>query len=196
MGRNDSSKQFRVRRYQLQYALQWLKINNPAYSDVLTSQERLENLPIDSDIDLPTLDVNEVSTSNDMGPEHEQTDPGEIASDTESGVLLPEPAVNIRESVENMLTNAIGTAHGPVTESRNVVTIPWPSRDDTHVSEFTMLFFSLTFSCLFPNSSGGFYINRPRTCSSLSDWTYHLIWYDDRFSQHSYLSLPSLLHIK
>ena len=185
-GRNDSSKQFRVRRYQVQYALQWLKLNNPAYSDILISQERLENLPIDSDIDLPTLDVNEVSTSNDMGPAHEQTDPGEIASDTESGVLLPEPAVNIREQVENVVKNVIGPAHGPVTESRNVVTIPWPSRDDTPVSEFTtMHFFSLAFPCLFPNSSGDFYINRPRTCSSLSDWTDHLIWYDDgRFAQH------------
>ena len=168
--------------------MQWLKLNNPAYSDILISQERLENLPIDSDIDLPTLDVNEVSTSNDMGPAHEQTDPGEIASDTESGVLLPEPAVNIREQVENVVKNVIGPAHGPVTESRNVVTIPWPSRDDTPVSEFTtMHFFSLAFPCLFPNSSGDFYINRPRTCSSLSDWTDHLIWYDDgRFAQHPY----------
>ena len=124
-----------------------------------------------------------------MGPTHEQTDPGEIASGTESGALLPEPAVNIREQVENLVKNVIGPAHGQVNESQNVVTIPPPSSDDTPASEFTtMHFFSLAFPCLFSNSSGDFYINRPRTCSSLSDWTDHLIWYDDgRFAQHPYV---------
>ena len=187
-GRNNTNKEFRVRRYSVQHALDWLKDNNPAYSDIIICNERLNQLPLDNEVDLLTLDVSDVSTTNDLGPAQEQTDPGEISGDTESGVLLPKPVVSIRDKVEKVVEEVIGPVHGPVTASRGTVTIPWPTRDDIPVSEFTtMHFFSLAFPCLFPNGMGDFFINRPRTCSSLADWADHLIWYDDgRFAQHSY----------
>lgn len=40
-GKNHSSKEFRVRRFKIQQSLQWLKSNNPAYSDIYISNDRL-----------------------------------------------------------------------------------------------------------------------------------------------------------
>ena len=165
-----------------------MKNNNAAYSDIISSQERLDQLPCDSDINLPSLDVNDVGNDNDLGPDQEQIDPGDVSGDIDSGVLLSEPVLNIQDQVEKVVKEVVGPVHGPVTASRNVVTIPWPTRNDIPVSEFTTkYFFSLAFPCLFPTGLSDFHINRPRSCSSLSDWADHLIWYDDgRFAQHPY----------
>jgi hypothetical protein len=46
-GKYDTSKEFTVRRFNVQSALLWLKQNNPVYSDIIFSQDRLELLPID-----------------------------------------------------------------------------------------------------------------------------------------------------
>jgi hypothetical protein len=48
-------------------------------------------------------------------------------------------------------------------------------------------FFTLAFPTLFPYGTGDFFINRPRTVSSIDDWAEHLLWYDDgRFAHHPY----------
>lgn len=70
-GKNDSSKEYRVRRYTVQNALLWLKNNNPAYSDITISNDRLNQLPIDSSVNLQTLEVDsfeQSSRKNDIGP--------------------------------------------------------------------------------------------------------------------------------
>ena len=64
VGSNDKNKEFRVRRYSVQSALEWLKNKSAAYSDLIISQERLDQLPCDSDINLPNLDVNDVGKDN------------------------------------------------------------------------------------------------------------------------------------
>ena len=52
------------------------------------------------------------------------------------------------------------------------------------MSEYTTVnFFTLAFPC----GSGDFFASRFITCSSLSDWAYHLLWYEDgRFAHHQY----------
>ena len=58
----------------------------------------------------------------------------------------------------------------------------------TPVSEFpTRTFFTLSFPTLFENKNGDYYMNRLRTCTSMSDWRDHLMWYKDgRFAKHPY----------
>ena len=59
-GRNETSKDFRVRRLHVQNALFWLKTNNPAYSDIIISQDRLGKLPLDGEChDVPSISFNE-----------------------------------------------------------------------------------------------------------------------------------------
>lgn len=71
---------------------------------------------------------------------------------------------------------------------QSVFRIPWPTRDNIPISEFTTkFFFTLAFPCLFPYGTGDFYVNRPVTCSSMAQWADHLIWYKDgRLAKQSY----------
>lgn len=100
---------------------------------------------------------------------------------TNSGAQLPDSNINIRSQVESILQDAIGDNHGDVSvNKRGPVTIPWPTRDNIPVSDFTtQYFFTLAFPALFPYGSGDFYINRPNRCSSMGDWAEHLLWYND-----------------
>ena len=187
-GRNETNKDFRVRRHTVQSALQWLKDNNPAFSDIIISTERLNLLPLNDEIDLHCVNFDHYQSSHDDGPAPEQNNLGNISGESDSGVLLPEPSVNIRDQVEKVIEEVVGPDHGEVTINRKTVTIPWPSRGGVPVSEFTTRnFFTLAFPCLFPTGMGDFYLNRQRTCTSMADWADHLLWYyDGRFAKHPY----------
>lgn len=111
---------------------------------------------------------------------------------TNSGAQLPYSNINIRSQVESILQEVIGDNHGDVSiNKRGTVTIPWPTRDNIPVSEFTtQYFFTLAFPVLFLYGCGDFYINRSNTCSLKGDWAEHLLWYNDgRFAKHPSLGL-------
>ena len=188
-GKSDTSKDFVVRRYRVQHALEWLKMNNPAYRDIQISAERLAQLPIDGELHNGKLFEFEDTMPRviDMGPAVEQLDLEADVPPTHSSVLLPETPVDIRQQVENTVRDVIGPNHGEVTkDKRNTVTIPWPTQDLQPISEFTTVnFFTMSFPTLFPHGTADFHINRPITCQSMSDWAEHLLWYrDGRFAQH------------
>ena len=190
-GKNDTSKEFRVRRYTVQSALQWLKLNNPAYSDIIISEERLNKLPLNDELPSNDVTVNHYNKSHDEGPASEQLDTDQVSGESDSCVLLPEPSINIRDEVEKVVEEVVGPDHGSVTFNRRIVAIPWPTRNGVPVSEFTTRnFFTLAFPCLFPTGEGDFYMNRSRTCTSMADWADHLIWYTDgRFAKHQYFKI-------
>lgn len=189
-GRNDSSKEFNVRRFIVQQVLQWLKLNNPAYSDIIISQERLNLLPENDSLEIHIIETNlsDNTSTKDHGPAPKQVDPGEVDGDTTSCFTLPDPGIDIREQVEKVEEEVVGENHGLVTSTRKYVTMPWPTQDHVPLSEFTTKhFFTLAFPCLFPNGTGDFHINRPRTCVSMSNWAEHLLWYKDgHFAHHQY----------
>ena len=191
-GKNDTNKEFRVRRYTVQSALHWLQLKNTAYHDITISDEKLALLPLDGQLqDGQILEFDPDTTpSHDLGPAPQQlqTHP-KCDVQTDSATMLPEQPVDIRGEVEEAVRSVIGSNHGPVTyDKRNVVTIPWPTRDDHPISKHTTNhFFTMAFPTLFPTGAADFRINRPRTCSSMTEWAEHLIWYQDgRFAQHPY----------
>ncbi|KAK3093512.1 hypothetical protein FSP39_016633 [Pinctada imbricata] len=190
-GQNETSKNFRVRRYKVQNALTWLKSNNIAYSDIIISNERLNELPIDGEISVPTIEYNEnTHHTNDKGPAPLQTEPeDEVEGETSSSVLLPDPSVNIGDKIQSVLNDIIEGENPPKSKStRKVPILPWPTRGMVPISEYTTKhFFTLAFPSLFPHGTGDFYMNRQRSCLSMSDWADHLIWYKDgRFASHQY----------
>ena len=78
----------------------WLKAHNPAYSDIIISNERLDALPVDEEIDVTSVHYQEnASHMNDKGPAPDQTEAflENIDEETVSSVLLPDPAVNIQD---------------------------------------------------------------------------------------------------
>ena len=63
---------------------------------------------------------------------------------TNSSVLLPDPNVDIKKKVENVINAVIGEDHGGVTvNKKGTVTIPWPTRQNIPISEFTTQYFFL-----------------------------------------------------
>ena len=185
-GCNATSKDFQVRRNKVQTALMWLKENNPAYDDIMISTERLSQLPLNGELHGGNIFEfeNVVERSTDEGPAFEQINAGEGCS--ESGVLLPEMIVDLRQQVEDTVRSVVGPECEVTCNRKNIVTIPWPTRDNTPLSEFTTNnFFTMAFPTLFPYGDADFRMNRPRTITSMTEWAEHLLWYQDgRFAQH------------
>ncbi|XP_062621909.1 uncharacterized protein LOC134283470 [Saccostrea cucullata] len=186
-GKDDSYKDYRVRRFIVQNALIWLKNNNPVYSDIIISNDRLNQLPFDSPLELQTLELDTFESKNDdQGPAPQQFKPGPTDGLSDSGVLMPEPSIDINQEVHNVVEDIVNENKSK--KKNPTMSIPWPTRDNIPISEFTTkYFFTLAFPCLFPYGTGDFHVNRPRTCSSMTEWADHLLLYkDSRFARHPY----------
>ena len=125
-----------VRHFKAQNALLWFKQNNPVYSDIIISQDRLELLPIDGE--MPDIEYSDKTIhQNDRGPAPDQIDIGEVDSITNSSVL-PDSPINIREKVQKVVDQIVGGENqNEITiKKRGTVTIPWPTRADVPISEF------------------------------------------------------------
>ncbi|EDO35707.1 predicted protein [Nematostella vectensis] len=110
-GMEDTNKEFRVRRRRVERALYWLQQNNPVYADVTIDIERIESLPLDGDLpDIRTVEFAEdVHHQDNQGPAPQQLDAGETDMDesTFSGILLPEPGVNVAERIQSAVDGLI-----------------------------------------------------------------------------------------
>ena len=111
----DTSKDFKVRRLVVQEALQWLKDNNPACSEIIISEARLNALPINGDMHgIKVLEYTQEANQQHLkhyGPAPNQTAQDLSDSDyiqTLSSVLFPEPAVDIRQQVEDTVKEVVG----------------------------------------------------------------------------------------
>ena len=72
-GRDDTHKDFRVRRHQVEEALCWLKDNNRAYSDIVIDSARIWNLPEDGELpNLRTVEFFETEHMDEQGPAPQQ----------------------------------------------------------------------------------------------------------------------------
>ncbi|XP_061185109.1 uncharacterized protein LOC133193155 [Saccostrea echinata] len=179
-GKDESYKDYHVRRFIVQNALIWLKNNNPSYFDIIISNDRLNQLPFDSPLELQTLELDTFESKNDdQGPAPQQFEPGPTDGLSDSGVLIPEPSIDINKRFRMWLKTSLMKKNLKKTQ---------PTRDNIPISEFTTkYFFTLAFPCLIPYGTGNFHVNRPRTCSSMTEWADHLLWYKDgRFARHPY----------
>jgi hypothetical protein len=75
-GQKDTSKDFVVRRYKVQSALNFLKTNNPAFADIIIDIDRINSLPIEGELsDIETIDYNPHNDlSSDKGPAQDVLD--------------------------------------------------------------------------------------------------------------------------
>lgn len=144
-GKNNTSKDFKIRRFYVQNALIWLKQNNPVYSDILISQEKLNKLPLDAECDgVPSVEFQEDTVhNNDLGPAPEQIDTGECEANTNSSVLLPDAPLSIQTEINNVVQDVLGNDAEVPSNMQGTCTIPWPTRDNISVSEYTRANFLL-----------------------------------------------------
>ena len=115
-GKDDSHKDFQV-----EGVLRWLEDNNPAYADVVIDKACLQNLPTDGELpNLRTVEFCETAEQmDDQGPALQQLDAGETDctdDSTVSGVILPQPGVNVQAQVEAALNEVVLEPQGAETE--------------------------------------------------------------------------------
>ena len=130
----------------------FLKLNNPAFFDIIIDIDRINYLPSEGELsDIETIDYHHHNDlSSDKGSAPDQTDPSEISRTTNSSVRLPDPNVDIKKKVENVVNEVIGEYHGGITvNKKGTVTIPWPTRPNIPISEFITQCFYIGLSSSF-----------------------------------------------
>ena len=76
-GKDDTHKDFRVRRQHVEGAFRWLKDNNPAYGDIVIDDGRIQNLPEDGELpNLRTVEFSETEHTDDQSSAPQQMDAG------------------------------------------------------------------------------------------------------------------------
>ena len=90
---------------------------------------------------------------------------------------MPDESISIREEIEKLLNEVLENPGEVTVNNRGTATIPWPTRGNVPLSEFsTKVFLMLAFPCLFPYGLGDFHVNRPISCTSMTNWADHLLW--------------------
>ena len=121
-GKDDTHKDFRVRRHRVEAAIRWLKHNNPAYSTITIDEARIQDLPEDGELpQLRTVEFTETQREDDQGPAPNQLDleVAENDEETVSGVLLPEPGVNVQEQIETAVNQLSESVHNEELNNRH-----------------------------------------------------------------------------
>ena len=114
-GRNDTSKDFVVRRAKVVKALHFLKSNTPGYEEIIISEKRINMLPDEGEINIETLQYTDnVNHINDVSPVPQQNTNTENIQDTPngvtsiSGVPLQDVTVDIQQQVQNIVSDVVG----------------------------------------------------------------------------------------
>ena len=118
---------------------------------------------MDDSVNVNTFEYKSNTThQNDQGPAPDQVDAGDVEGATHSCILLPDQPVNIRQQVQAIVDDVVSDNTNKVTMNRqSTVSIPWPTRGNVPLSEFTtQYFFTLAFPSLFPFGTGDFFVNR------------------------------------
>ena len=124
-------------------------VEGPAYDDVVIDGARIQNLPEDGELpNLRTVEFSETERVDDQGPAPQQLDAGETDctdDSTVSGVILPEPGVNVQAQVEAAINEVVSEPREgePENTQRRVErpVIPWPTTDDTSVRVYYSVLF-------------------------------------------------------
>jgi hypothetical protein len=75
---NHTFRDFRVRRHAVQAALLWLCTHSPAYIGITVDQARIDALPVDGQIQVQVVEVQDDPEDVDLGPAAAQRDPADL----------------------------------------------------------------------------------------------------------------------
>ena len=153
----NGHRDFHVRRDKILEALNFLKMNNPFYSDIIIDMEQISQLPLNDSIYgmIPTVDLPEVNTDEENFSE-------EIYES-----MIPE---NIRITEVDRLQSAVNNV------------IPWPQGTDI-INEFSCEgYVSMAFPALLPYGSAELNDNTRASSMKLTALEYFqfLMQYKDR----------------
>ena len=180
-------KDLLVRRQRVFDALNWLKANDPFYSDISINTDNLNSLPDNGSLqDLyETSGDDDLDSERDTGPEQDGASGGD--EDTESflrsvvGNGMQEDAI-IDLLLRKMLrAQRRGTVAGAGSRSQTAATaVPWPEMEDTPLNEFkTQGLYTLCFPALFPCGRGDpTHVARRQKVTNAEGFKHLLRYYD------------------
>ena len=175
-GSSQSHRDFRVRRFRVLGALQWLVANNTYYHNIHIDPEVLAQLPEDGNLSgLCTVNL-ETTPSSEQDPSQEDID--------SYHANLPRSFV---PSAPRRLTE-LETVRQSVQDPQNSQPpqpTPWPTAGGAPISEFTTEgYMTCAFPTLFPTGAADFLAPRVHTVT-VGNFFKHLMMYEDRrFSKH------------
>lgn len=164
-GKNNTHKDFRVRRGHVVAALEWLMQHNPLYAQIRIRQDIVAQLPEDgvpSDMPAVPEDVNNVEVE-------------EMAD-----IVDPERAVEEAESVVTGIADAVD-GRREVNKIRDC--LQWPPQAQEPASEYnTVGLWTMAYPTLFPTGAAditNFTANQISRDVDLSDWAKFLMQWKD-----------------
>jgi ATP-dependent DNA helicase PIF1 len=181
--RNDTRYQcqfradLRVRRRHIITWLQFLKTHHPDYQYITISQDRIDTLPLDSDISSSLIAIIDDTDVEEESPVQGHTTSAELPPpNTQS--MVPNLDITVTE-VDLILQEISGQQPLPLG-------LPAPSIRQTPIDEASGKdrVFAMAFPTLYPTGQADFNTPRPRKVG-LNDYAQHLMrFHDGRFGQH------------
>ena len=151
--------------------LQWLKLNNPCYTDITIDLNSIANLPIDGiPSELMSVNIDDNDDDHDDDPQPLSTDI-DVLNDSRSFLSIPVTQETEDTAIQSIIQHA-----------------EWPDIGQTPVNEFQTPFLTtMAFPTLFPYARGDpTYPGRQRPVS-LTDALKHLIKYAEIADNHQRL---------
>ena len=172
-GVGNSHRDFRVRRSVVLRALQWLKQHNKYYHNIEISQAALSQLPTDGEL-TGLCTVND--TTVDEEEEQQRTD-DQIPHDVTTFIPAAARKLTEQEAVRKAVLERQSSAHAQV--------VPWPTRGDTPINEFTTEgYISCAFPTLLLTGAADFVAPRQRPVT-IGNYFKHLMMYGEgQFAKH------------
>ena len=169
-GADNTHKDFKVKRQNVLTALQWLKLNNPCYKDIIIDMTSIASLPVDG-VPAELISIHEDDDNDDNEVQSQTED--DVPKQTSS--FLPNP---MTESTEDKAIRSMIDGDDCST---------WPNIDQSPVNEFhTPYLATLAFPTLFPYGQGDpTYPGRQRAIS-LTDGLKHLLRYGELTSNNQW----------
>lgn len=183
--------ELKANKFKMMNAIRWLCDNNPIYREHCElSLENCEHYPADGSpvLGIPIIEDNNPENSTET-EEQEPTDIDDHGAPEEGHGDFFESAVNQAVPVEptdSRICDALQTRRPtgeqdqlPLTEDdveMDTVTLDFPERGQTPMSEFSRGYFTLNYPYLFPTGAGDITLDRDGKQPKLKDWIEHLIW--------------------
>lgn len=189
-GDASTSKCFRVRKLKVKTALQWLKTNNPLYSDIIISMDALDWIDGEEGYleghEIHTEKMNTKADHNaknaDLGPAIAQTmDPMGQGDNIEAFGYIDEGGKAGLSDEDREINNELREAVGNMKNQSDIV-VDWPAVKDQAISEYgNTKIFCLAFPWLFPGGIGDV---KDFPGNNIKDWGQMMLYYEDgRFAK-------------
>ena len=182
---NQSHRDFRVRRYVVHRALQWLVTHNKYYQSlgITIDSTALEELPHDGNVS-QLVSVTEDCSSPDSPTSSHTTVTSPTSTNSEDDDL-PQSFVPITVSSFTEQEAVQQSVEQCQCSSSSSTPLMWPSIGGMPLNEFTTEgYFSCAFPTLFPTGAADF-LGERQVPVTIGNYFKHLMQYDDgRFARH------------